>query len=342
MKSLAKLSAAAIVTAALAPATLADGRNPGSVLIYPVTHSNNPYMTVVSVTNINTQPANPNSFGGSTNVMFEYVNTIPNPQDSQLPLDCFVIDRVEHLTPADTLSVMTDCHNAADLEGYLVITAQDPEKFKTAWKFDYLIGSELVVLGNGGTYSINAIPFEAGKNLADYGETDKDNDGRLDFNDTEYERMPDKLYIDSFVGAGRSNLVLLNLSGGTQYQAVAAFDIWNDNEFPLSATKLFRCWFEEHLADVSLVFSQDFLALNTPNDPQELDLNCDNVGDIETGWAVIEGLVATSTNNTIIDPVFLGSITAGPSKSIDGGHLLWESLERSKQDAEFLNFGVGN
>ena len=94
MRPLAKLSAAALAAASLAPAAAADGRQPGSVLIYPIHRSGGAFFTVVSVTNRNTTPATPFSFGGTTKVMFQYVNTVANPADSQLPLDCVVVDRV--------------------------------------------------------------------------------------------------------------------------------------------------------------------------------------------------------------------------------------------------------
>ncbi len=337
MKSLARVSAALLTAATLSPAVLADGRQPGSVLVYPIHRSNldtgAQFFTVVSVTNSNTDPV-----GGSTNVMYEYVNTIPNPDDSQLPLGCFVVDRVEVLTPADTLSVLTNCHNAAGgLEGYLVVTAQSPSLFKSAWSFNHLLGSELVVTSLGAVYSINAIPFASpvGEKLA----TDLDLDGQLDFDGNEYEGIPDRLYIDSFVAVASSSLTLINMTGGVNHIAAVKFDIFNDNEFPLSATKIFRCWFEERLQDVSLVFSEGFLANNTPNDPQELDINCDNLDDLETGWAIIQGMTASSSVETIPDPALLGSITAGPANAIDGGRLLWESADK-QFNGDFLKFGT--
>lgn len=343
MNAFAKLGTAALVASVLAPAALADGRNPGSVLIYPIHRSGlfngsevpSNFFTVVSVTNSNVSPVS-----GATNVQFDYVNTIENPLDSQLPLDCFVVDRVENLTPADTLSVLTSCHNAAGgQEGYLVVTAQNPSLFKTAWSFNYLMGSELVVTSLGGVYSINAIPFEAKAAQGD--PTDTDGDGQLDFDDVEYEGVPETLYIDSFIALGKSSLTLLNLTGGTQFTALVKFDIFNDNEFPLSATKTFRCWFEEKLEDVSLVFQESFLANNTPNDPIELDTNCNNDDNLETGWAIINGIVANSNVESIPNPALLGAITAGPANGIDGGRLLWESAAK-QFNGDFLKFGTND
>ncbi len=343
MNAFSKFGTAALVASVLAPATLADGRNPGSVLVYPIHRSalvgtpGGPFFTVVSVTNSNVSPVS-----GATNVQFDYVNTVANPLDSQLPLDCFLVDRVEMLTPADTLSVLTNCHNAAGgQEGYLVVTAQNPSFFKTAWSFNHLLGSELVVTSLGGVYSINAIPFSA---LAAQGlATDDvanggDGDGQLDFDGNEYEGIPDTLYIDSFIALAGSSLTLINMTGGTQFTALVKFDIFNDNEFPLSATKTFRCWFEEPLEDVSLVFQEGFLSNNTPNDPIELDTDCDNDDNLETGWAIINGIVANSSVESIPNPALLGAITAGPASGIDGGRLLWESAAK-QFNGDFLKFG---
>jgi hypothetical protein len=343
MRKLALLPAAALAAAALAPASNADGRNPGSVLVYPIHRSGVEWFTVVCVTNKNTAPATPVSLGGTTAIQYDYVNTVPNPDDSQLPLDCFVNDRVETLTPADILCVLTSCHNAATAEGYLVVTAQDPTQFKTAWSFNHLMGSELVVTDQGGIYSINALPFESP--LGEGEETDLDGDGKLDFDGAEYEGIPDDLYIDSFVAVTGSSLTLLNMTGGTQFNAVVKFDIWNDNEFPLSATKTFRCWFEEPLWNVNPAFSDSYLYENTPHDDAELDINCDWEGDLETGWAIIRGLSASSSVETIMNPALLGAITDGPygeeggSGLINGGRLLWESTDK-QFNGDFINFGT--
>ncbi len=334
----------AAMAAFLAPTGLADGRNPGSVLIYPIHRSGvgvdgegGVYFTVLSVTNTNLQPQTPISFGGSTNVQFEYVNTVYNPQDPCLPLACTVVDRTEFLTPADKLSVLTSCHNAAGgQEGYVVVTAHDPSKFKTAWCFNYLIGSELVVTPFGGVQELNAIPFSSP--CGEGTETDLDGDEQLDFDGAEYEGVPDELYLDHFIAVFSSSLALINLTGGTKFQATVRFDAWNDNEFPLSATKHFACWMEQPLEDISLIFNNAFLRDNTPNDPQDLDIDCDNNDDFETCWARLRGLVASSNVESIADPAILGSLTSGLGSTFDGGRLLWESPEK-QFNGDFLKFG---
>jgi hypothetical protein len=231
--------------------------------------------------------------------------------------------------------VLTSCHNASSgEEGYLVVSAQDPDQFSVPWSFNHLIGSELVVKG-AGIYTMNAIPFKA---IAAQGaETDADGDGQLDFDAVEYEGVPNTLYIDSFVGDAFNTLILINLTGSFNHIANVAFDIWNDNEFPLSATLQFNCWTEAPLVEISLVFSQLFLALNTPDDLSELDINCDGIGEFETGWARIRGLNASSSTESIPDPALLGAIGGGPF--FVGGRRLWES-EDKQLNGDFYKTGT--
>lgn len=315
-----------IVVGLCATTAFADGRHPGSVLVYPIHRSGPGFFTIISVTNSNLSPATPTSLGGGTNLHFDYVNVVANPANTFLPLDCIVFDRVEYLTPADTLSVMTGCHNATSggQEGYLVVSAEDPTAFQTRWSHNYLMGSEVVVNPFGAIYILDAIPFTSPVGL--HLPTDVNLNDVIDFDGVEYEGIPETLYIDSFIAAAGSSLTLINLSGGHEYTVSVKFDVWNDNEFALSATKSFRCWFEEPLTAVSPLFDQAFLKNNTPSDPNELDINCDGVGDLETGWARINGISASNSSTTVTNPAILGAISAGPvSPFILGGHLLWES-----------------
>ena len=325
MKALHLLAGAALFAAALAPEAQADGRNPGSLLVYTVHRSGTMMFTIVCVTNTATLPQTPASFGGSVNAHFEYVNVTPNPADPFMPLSCTIFDRVEFLTPADTLCVLTTCHNASapgGQEGYLVITAEDPRFFQRTAIHNDLIGSEMVVNGAGAVYSINAIAFEAG-------DDDVPSTGELPLNGVCYELAPDVLYIDSYVALAGSQLALINADGAFRDKNDVYFAVWNDNERALSATLRFNCWFDQPLTSVSPLFAEAFLQ-SLPNDPQELDINCDGIGDIETGWATIDSRgVFQPGGQPILTPgatdgALLGSITAGPTTSINGGRLLWE------------------
>lgn len=346
IRTLSKFLVPGVAALTLAPAVLADGRTPGSVLVYPIHRSafggvgsgGAPFFTFISVTNTNLQPITPvNGLGGSTNIHWDYVNVTPG--STQTTNTCSVVDVVEFLTPADTRTVLTNCHNAsAGQEGYLVISAEDPNAFSVAWSHNYLVGSELVVGGTGGIYSVNAIAFDA---LAEAGAaTDADLDDQLDFDGVEYEGIADNLYLDVFFALSGSSLTLINMTGGFNHVANVQFDIWNDNEQALSATLAFNCWIEEPLDQISVVFNGQYLFQNTLHDLTELDINCDQIGDIETGWARIRGANASSSVESIPNPALLGALTAGPSKpSIDGGHLLWES--KNKQfNGDFFKTGT--
>jgi hypothetical protein len=326
MRRITIASLALMGAASLAPAALADGREPGSLLIYPTVQSQlgvPAVFNVVSVTNTNRQGS------GETDVHFEYVN-VKASGNPFLFADCVIADRVETLTPADTLSVLTSCHNggasiAQPTVGYLVVSAMNPNEIDTYWSFNHLIGSEQVVSAAGGMYSLNAIPFLSAQ--ADGADTDADQDGRRDFDGTEYEGIADELYIDSYVGALGGNLVLLSLTGG-EYLTNVNFVIYNDDEFQLSAQYSFSCWTNTPLADISGFFT-DLGLKTTVNDARELDITCDGVGDLETGWAIVRPTTALSiTSANIANPAVLGALVNDVNPMFKNGRLLWESATK--------------
>jgi hypothetical protein len=322
----------------LAPVGAADGRKPGSLLVFPIHRSGPSLFTIVSVTNTNLQPPIGVTLGGATNLHFNYVNAQPVPGAPFSP-DCTVFDRVEFVTPADTISRLVRCHNAGApaQEGYLVVAAQDPLLQPTAWSHNYLIGSETVITPQGGAYSLNAISFRSPQVARSA--TDRDGDGQYDFDGQEYEGVADDLIVDSFLAIDDASLVLINLTGGTVFDATLKLEIWNDNEFALSATRRFRCWFEQPLKLVSPILAGDWLAQNTPDDPTELDTNCDGVADFETGWVRIKGLEASSLGQSIPNPAVLGALTSGNGALVDSGRLLWES-EARQFNGDFLKMGT--
>ena len=216
-----------------------------------------------------------------------------------------------------------------------MVTAQDPNLFKTAWSHNYLVGSELIVNGLGVIYSVNARPFASP--LETGAPTDVDEDGQLDFDEIEYEGVGDDLILDSFLAALGSHLTLINLTGGKDFVANVQFDVFNDNEIPLSATTQLRCWMDAPLREISLVFDQTFLAANAGNDTTELDINCDGVNEFETGWATIRGMNASSSAQSIPNPAMLGAITNG--LFFVSGRLLWES-ETQSLNGDFFKTGT--
>jgi hypothetical protein len=329
MRLINTTSLALLGLSALAPAAMADGREPGSLLVYPLHRSDllNPAVfNVVSVTNTN------RAGSGETDVHFQYVNVsvTPNPF---LFANCTIADRVETLTPADTLSVLTSCHNGAtNAVGYLVVSAMNPEEVDTYWSFNHLIGSEQIVSLGGGIYGLNAIPFTSPQ--AAKADTDVDQDGRRDFNGTEYEGIADELYIDSYIGAIAGNIVLLSLTGG-EYLTNVDFIIYNDDEFQLSGQYAFACWTETALGLISGYFTAQGLA-TTPDDITELDITCDGLQEFDTGWAIVRPTTALSiTSANIANPAVLGALTNNAPPFMNA-RLLWESVTK-QFNGEFPN-----
>lgn len=329
MKTICVAAAAVLASSILTPDLFADGRTPGSALVFPFLRR----ISIVSVTNTNTELAIPGrSFGGSTNVHYEYMNVIEG-ADPFNPASCRRSDTIEFLTPGDTRSVLTMCHAGVSPQekgGYLVVSAQDTAVFGKAWDFDYLVGLAMVFDASGYIQVLNAIPFES---LVGAGEcADLNGNGRVDFDGREYEAISDVLYADSVIPCGPpSRLTLVNLTGGPRECNTIALSIWNDMEVPLSATQKFRCWFDQPLELVTPLFQFHFLA-RLPNDPSEMDWDCDGKGDIDTGWFMIDSIDVSTAGGFPYDDdgAVLGAISP-----FFGTHLLWESVAKQSNGVAF-------
>jgi|GEM_PF-2423840 len=292
-----------------------------SVLVYPYQRSalgDPAVFNVISVTNVAT------AGDCTTDVHFQYVNVGPSPNPFTFA-DCSISDRVETLTPADTLSVLTGCHNGAQNGlGYLVVSAMDPNQLDTYWSFNYLIGSEQIISPNGGIYSLR--PWDFCALVPDKTNTDLDGDGSRDFDGLEYDPIADELYLDTFAGSNPGELILLSFLGG-EYLNQVDFVIFNDDEFQMSAQHYFACWTRVPLGEISAFFTTQGL-LTTPTDPDQLDLTCNGVKDEYTGWAIIRPVRALSiTSDNIEDPAILGAITNDFAPWM-GARLLWESTAK--------------
>lgn len=277
-----------------APAT-GGGIEPASVLVHPVYESSPYFGSILSVTNTNEDASSP----GIT-VRLDVVNA----REKKGGTVCTRSDRYYDLGPADTRSLVIDCEFPNHRRGYAVATAvakgtSDPVAH------DYLIGSLLVFSKQGSVYSVPAVPFTSP--LAEGTKTDADADGRLDFDGIEYEQAPDRLYVDSFLIGTDTKLTLISLP--SDLDTVAYFLAYNDDGWAFSATYLVDCFASERIEEYIPFFDPKFYAYNTPNDPNELDLDCDGDDDVETAWFRVEGLRAHDGSLEIDDPVLLGVLT---------------------------------
>ena len=280
----------------LASAVMANGRNPGSLLLFPEFDNRTANLTLVTVTNTNGDmtPVAGNALAGTVNVEFVYIGKYgPNGQ----VLDCFEFNRTETLTPNDTLTVITSAHNPQMEQGYLYVFAKD-RSTGAAKVWNHLIGNEMTIEGiTALDYSLNPISY---KGIGNGTITDLDGDGNRDLDGLEYEAVPDEILIPRFLGQGgttNSELILIALSGGRAFTTVVNFWIYNDNEEAFSAQFAFDCWERARLTVISGIFLETFL--DTTNDAPNEILGATSR---ESGWMRVYGATAFSTAEQIQDP----------------------------------------
>jgi hypothetical protein len=298
---LPKFALLALTLVGFASSALANGRNPGSLLLFPEFDNRYGNLTLLTVTNTNTG-VNPDGSNGSIKVEFVYIGRF-GPQHTDL--NCLETNRTETLTANDTLSVVTSFHNPNHEQGYVYVFAKDVITGR-AKVFNYLTGQVLTLESwEQVEYSINGMAFSGIGNAQ--GETDVDNDGIRDLDGQEYEPVPDEMLIPRFIGSGGdfdSEIILIGLSGGVRFNTVANFWVYNDNEEAFSAQYEFHCWARVDLDYINGVFTQDFLRYNTNHAANEI-IGATN---IEAGWIRVYGGTAYSTAEQIDDPAIVATL----------------------------------
>jgi hypothetical protein len=301
-----------------APNALAGGREPGSLLIFPEFDNRVGDVTMLTITNTNTDFAHDPSTNlprGTVKVHMIYIG-VRDTLGNQLP--CLEVDREVLLTPGDTFTFLTRSHNPQQQQGFMYAYAKHPTE-NYPLNFNYLIGNALFISGiDAIDYSTNPISLEARTG----GDTDVDSDGNRDLNGGEYEALPDEVKIPRFLASGgvlRSELILLGLSGGAAFETVADFLIYNDNEEVLSAQRQFRCWERVPLDVISSIFLQSFLV--TTNHAANEPLGAPGR---ESGWMVVDGGVAYSTVEQIPNPAVYAVLVERVSRGAGAADLPFE------------------
>jgi hypothetical protein len=274
---------------------LANGRNPASLLLYPEFDNTVPDLTLLTVTNTNTG-VNPDGSNGTIKVEFVYIGKF-NLQHQTI--NCLEFNRTETLTANDTLSVVTKLHDPQQEQGFVYVFAKDPIT-GAAKVFNFLIGNLMTLESiTSLEYSMNPVAFKGIGNAS--GNTDINNNGLRDLDGIEYESVTDQILIPRFIGydgsAYHSELILIGLTGGAQFNTVVDFLVYNDNEEVFSAQYTFKCWDRVALGNINGVFTQSFLK-TTNNAPNEI------VGapQVEAGWMKLNGHTAFSTQAQFTDP----------------------------------------
>jgi len=282
---------------------------PGSLLLFPRFDNRPNNLTVVTVTNTNCnfEPGPGQLLAGTVDVEFVYIGRYGQ-GGSDLP--CLETNITRRLTPCDTITVVTRFDNPNYERGFLYAFAKDPQSGQ-AIVWNHLIGQALFIGGGAldDEPTRDALNARVFLGIGRQGSTtDDDGDGIRDLDGIEYSPAPDEILIPRFLGQDgqqgkesvatfRSRLVLVGLSGGSQFTTVAYILGYNDNEVPFSRQYSFRCWDDPKLSDISGQFDEDFLD-TTENAPDEII----GATQKESGWIRIDGQVAFSDADVINDP----------------------------------------
>ena len=275
---------------------IVGSRRPGSLLLYPEYDNRQGVVSLLTLTN-----TAPGTFlEDSVRVEFVYRGRYGFQGEE---LDCSETNVQPTFTFNDTLTVMTSIQNPNDARGFVYAFAKN-HLTNEPIVHNHLAGSMLIVNGfNTIEYSINPFSYLG---VGKPGEsTDKDGDPLRDLNGIEYSQSADEILIPRFLGQSpklESELVLLNLSGGTAFSAVVDFLIYNDNEEVFSHEHEFQCWQKIPLAEISSVFTQEFLANESAQDPQEIG----GAAGLESGWFRMNGDIAQSFFGEVLDPAIVG------------------------------------
>jgi hypothetical protein len=330
-RGLGALAALLTVTALSSSAVASDGRNPGSLLLYPEFDNRAGIVSVVTITNVDVSKRAPDVL-----VEFRYIGRFgPNGQD----LGCAEFNRLRTLTPGDTFTAITNFDNPQHAQGYVYAYArlQSGDPIVHNW----LTGNLMTVSGiEIFEYSVNPVAY---RGIGNGVETDLDGDGFLDMNGCEYSANPDQILFPRFFGQGgvfASELILIGLSGGTAFDTTVDFLIFNDNEEIFSSEHTFRCWERTPLSAISGIFNTIFLRDWTNHDTLEM------LGEptIETGWLLAQGAIANSPGTSIQKPSIYAVLVerVGNRGAADlpfekgtrtNGELLPRSINGDQQDA---------
>jgi hypothetical protein len=287
-----RIIATGLVLLGVAGSVLAsDGRNAGSLLLYPEFDNRHGVVTVLTLTNVDVDETS-----NDIRVEFVYIGKYDKHGHD---IGCLEFNRTETMTPADTLTVITNFHNPEQEQGYVYAFAKSSATGLPV-THNFLTGNVMTVEGlTAFEYSVNPVSYRGATPTGTI--TDLDGDEFLDMNGCEYSANAAEILIPRFLGQGGafdSELIMIGLTGGTAFDTTLDFLIFNDNEEVFSSEHTFRCWERTHLLHISGIFQNEFLQLWTNNNPLELL----GIPAIETGWIHIEGAIANSSATSILDP----------------------------------------
>jgi len=253
-----------------------------SLLIFPLFDSRPDRGTLIAVTNTDTSRIPCPGFFLSGEICVHY-NYIAFSEEAGI---CLEFDRVECLTPGDTLTVIADQHNPEQDQGWLWVEALDVNTLEPI-THNALIGSAIIVesdldfVWSYTPYAFRSV-VEPPCDNRPCGEIDRcvtevDDEMDADFDGVEFVPFPDDLLLDMFFQEADPEMKnILNeltlMSTETLEQTITSFLIWNNSEVVFSRGFVFDCFFRGPLSEVSDVV---------------LDLGGTDDERFQTGWARI-------------------------------------------------------
>lgn len=290
---------------------------PASLLVFPLFDSRPASATIINVTNLNTDrtvcPDNDNLRVGDVRLHYVYNGATQEELDGEGRVRWREFDRVEDLTPGDTITVLASQHNPEGEMGYLTIQAVSPDFFD-AIEFEYLIGSAYVAnsdLDILWCYLPFSFEADATGDADACGHTMLSQTFPIVYGD-EYAFLPEILYVDSFFEERAGvfdNKVTLMSTAGADYITEVDVLIWNNKEDRFSRTLKFNCWTSLPLSAISAA------AANLNGDPDEFVA--------ETGWARFRGRrvldLAGRPQNSVV-PGLLGVFMQAVRVDFISGH----------------------
>jgi hypothetical protein len=255
MTKFSSLALAGVAFVGLAMNAAADSLDrTGSLLVFPWYDNTRGGHFLHTVTNTNSDftPISLTLFAGTVDVEYIYIDGG----------NCLEFNRTRRLTPNDTFTIETRVDNPNSTEGYLYAFAKSPTSGR-AIKFDWLAGDSFIIAPDViGAVDIPAIVYKAGAGLAAGAQTDLDNDSKRDLNGLEYEQTSDELIVPRFIAdqllVSSPELILVGLTGQS-FTTIVNFLVYNDNEEVFSTQYAFDCWARVRLAQISGIFTNDFL-----------------------------------------------------------------------------------
>lgn len=277
------------------PCVERNRRTCGSLLLYPEFQDQAGMMSIFTITQ-----ACCDEIAGGTWVELVFITGE----------DCTERNRTIYLSACDTLTFLGATQDLGGDEGYMYAFAKSAQTGGTPIVSNRLVGNSITFDALAQlSYSMNAVAFRGIG--ADGSPNDEDNDGVRDLDGVqEYEEAPSKILVPRFLGqdamrGSQSTLILIALSGGSEFSfnggTRVLFSVFDDNESATSVGYDFFCWKRERLVTISNAFLQSSISgQNNPNDDPD-EIFGAPAGN-SAGWFTIDGVVARSNVETIVDP----------------------------------------